>query len=89
MQLGEVVLTKDINDTVANNIFFSKFVLQSVNRHKNHDWGEVCAADKKANDDALLLGYRILSVYTTGETKIWIITEADRSYTTVLFPHEY
>ena len=89
MKLGQLCLSRLVNKKVADNIFFSKFVLQSIMRHKNHDWGEVNLHDKTENNNALLLGERILSVYTTGDIKIWVITEADRSMTTVLFPDEY
>lgn len=59
-------------------------------RHAQGDWGTVDAEDKRANDDALRVGARLLSAYVlpTG-VKIWIITEADRSQTTVLLPDEY
>jgi hypothetical protein len=59
-------------------------------RHQIGDWGDVDAEDKKANDDALVQGERLLSAYRTckGE-KLWVITEADRSSTCVLRPSEY
>jgi hypothetical protein len=59
-------------------------------RHANGDWGEVDEHNRKANEHALEHGLRVLSAYTlrTGE-RIWIITEADRSTTTVLLPEEY
>ena len=60
-----------------------------ISRHANGDWGEVDEHDRKANQYALEHGLRVMSVYTlrTGE-KIWIITEADRSVTTILLPEE-
>jgi hypothetical protein len=59
-------------------------------RHGNCDWGDVCKDDKIANDEALKEGLRLLSAYELPDkTKIWIITEADRSVTTVLFPEDY
>lgn len=59
-------------------------------RHAAGDWGVVDAADKRANDQALKVGARLLSVYLLRDgTKIWIITEADRAATTVLLPDEY
>ena len=61
-----------------------------LNRHLSSNWGDVCAVDQQANDDALLNGERLLSAYRTKlGTKIWIITEADRSATTILLPEEY
>ena len=62
-----------------------------LSRHAAGDWGELeSEEDKRLNDDAVANGERILSVYRmkTGE-KIWIITEADRSATTILLPSEY
>ena len=61
-----------------------------LNRHVQGDWGELCDEDKKANDVSLQHGYRILSTYTTSAgDRIWILTEADRSATTILMPEEY
>lgn len=61
-----------------------------LNRHVSGDWGDVCEADKQANEDALLHGDRILSAYRTAKgVKIWVITEADRSSTCILLPEEY
>lgn len=59
-------------------------------RHALGDWGEVCEEDKQANEESLSEGLRILSVYRTAlAEKLWIITEADRSATTLLLPSEY
>lgn len=58
-------------------------------RHASGDWGELCAFDRRQNRIALRSGYRLLSCYPVGEGRIWIITEADRSVTTVLLPGEY
>jgi hypothetical protein len=65
-------------------------VLPFVQRHASGDWGDVCAEDWNANDEALTLGARLFSAYEL-EThgRLWIITEADRSATTVLLPAEY
>jgi len=61
-----------------------------LRRHAKADWGEVCQTDWEANDQAIDNGERLLSVYFTavGE-KLWVLTEADRSATTVLLPAEY
>ena len=59
-------------------------------RHARGEWGDVVGADWRANDLALQSGERLLSVYhTLNDTKFWIITEADRSATTILLPSEY
>jgi hypothetical protein len=61
-----------------------------IARHVSGDWGECCVEDQLANDQALLHGERLLSVYRTAmDVKLWIITEADRSSTCVLLPEEY
>ena len=64
--------------------------LEFLAQHSRGDWGECCSEDAKENDFSVKAGFRILSVYSTrtGE-KIWIITEADRSVTTLLLPSEY
>ena len=59
-------------------------------RHARNDWGVVCEADRRANDRALIDDTRLLSAYVLRNgTKIWIITEADRSATTILLPDGY
>jgi hypothetical protein len=58
-------------------------------RHATGDWGELCAFDRRQNEIALRDGYRVLSSYDTPEGRVWIITEADRSITTILLPEEY
>ena len=64
--------------------------LSYVSRHQKGDWGDVCAEDKAENELSLKHGFRLLSAYTLpGGCKIWVITEADRSSTTILLPEEY
>lgn len=60
-------------------------------RHIHGDWGDLSAEDLAANELALLTGKRLLSSYNLpdGKEKVWIITEADRSATTILLPEEY
>jgi hypothetical protein len=58
-------------------------------RHAAGDWGELCAFDRRQNEIALREGLRILSSYEVLAGKVWIITEADRSITTILLPEEY
>ena len=61
-----------------------------LDKHVSGDWGEVCAEDKRLNDESLVSGERLLSAYRTLRgVKIWIITEADRSSTCCLLPSEY
>lgn len=64
--------------------------MKALCRHLFGDWGDVCEADKAANDWSLLHGERLVSSYQTGDgVQFYIITEADRSITTVLLPSEY
>jgi len=90
-ELGQLMMTRGVNDFVADNIEFSKFVLASLRRHATGDWGDMCQEDKRENEFALRQGdLRIFSAYEAeGLPKIWIITEADRSITTILLPEEY
>jgi hypothetical protein len=58
-------------------------------RHATGDWGELCAFDRRQNEIALREGYRIFSSYNIPTGRVWIITEADRSVTTILLPEDY
>lgn len=63
---------------------------RALRRHLTCDWGEVCESDKALNDLALKSGERLISAYRSEQgVKFWIITEADRSCTTILLPSEY
>ena len=82
--LGEVMMTAH-----AAGQLNPLAVAEALSRHAFGDWGEVCDADARENELSLREGYRLLSVYGTGEDRFWIITEADRSVTTVLMPDDY
>ena len=61
-----------------------------IDRHANGDWGDVPEEDRQENELSLQHGFRIFSAYTTSAgDQIWVITEADRSATTILLPSEY
>jgi hypothetical protein len=61
-----------------------------LRRHVSGDWGELDARDWNENDESVKQGFRILSAYRLADgTKIWVITEADRSSTCLLLPEEY
>lgn len=87
--LGRIVWTRGVNDRVAVDTLFAKFVMESLKRHSNCDWGELSAEDKHENDFSLGKQLRLFSAYQHNEWKVWIITEANRSTTTILFPEEY
>ena len=64
--------------------------LHYLARHAAGDWGDLDAEDRAANERALCTGERILSAYQLADgQRLWVITEADRSATTILFPDEY
>jgi hypothetical protein len=85
LPLGRVVATPGALGSISD-----RELLDALARHASGDWGYVDEEDRKANDAALRDGARILSAYRTERgTKFWIITEADRSATTVLLPGEY
>ena len=65
-------------------------VLQGIQRHARCDWGELCEEDREENELSLKEGFRLLSSYIgRNGVNFWIITEADRSSTTVLLPDDY
>lgn len=87
---GRLLMTRGINDLVAEDEAFAKLVTQGLARHLKGDWGDLCQEDKAENELSLKEGFRLLSAYESPELpKIWVITEADRSATTILFPDEY
>ncbi|MEW5985050.1 MAG: hypothetical protein AB1791_00285 [Chloroflexota bacterium] len=83
-ELGYIVATAGV---AALGVDFTPFLA----RHIRGDWGELDEFDRRQNNLAVQEGYRLLSAYTVDEagTRIWIITEADRSVTTILSPEEY
>jgi len=61
-----------------------------LSRHVRGDWGDMDDHDRQANERALVQGARLLSAYRTArDVRLWVITEADRSATTLLLPGEY
>ena len=84
-RIGRIVATPAALDRLTQDD-----ILQGLQRHQAGEWGDVDEHDRQANERALTEGTRLWSVYhsTTG-VKFWIITEADRSASTVLLPEEY
>lgn len=89
--LGKVVETSGVHGLRYANSDFNEFVAKSFLRHCDGDWGNLDDEDKRANDFALKNGDdRLFSKYVFDRhTSIYIITEWDRSATTILFPEEY
>lgn len=88
--LGQVVVTKGIDEKMKEDRSFQVFVQVSIGKYVHRDWGQTSDEDAKANNRAIQNGERILAVYKQPktDTTIRIITEADRSVTTILFPDE-
>lgn len=82
--LGQVVITAN-----AANILTPSDILLGILRHASGDWGTICPDDAALNDEAVVACDRILSSYGTEDRTFWIITEADRSATTILMPEDY
>lgn len=96
--LGRVCITPGADVALEGDAAKNLRVLDLLDRHMRGDWGCVCDEDKALNDEAVTLGNRILSAYPIDETKpsqgfgdntLWIITEHDRSVTTLLLPEDY
>ena len=91
-ELGQTVMTQGIQSLCDNNDLFHSKMMVCLQRHQSGDWGDMPTEDKKDNDQSLIPMYqgRLFSAYDDVEgTKIWIITEWDRSVTTILLPKEY
>ena len=84
--LGRIVATPGALEALAE---AGKEPAELLDRHAAGFWGDVCEEDWKANEEALRRGLRLLSSYNIEGEKVWIITEADRSATTILRPEEY
>ena len=85
----QIVWTSGITTAANGNYKFFSEVMNSLNRFAAGDWGDICEEDKQANEYAVTHNERILARYETSEGPIYIITEWDRSATTVLFTDEY
>ena len=84
--LGQLMMTEDAEDMFLSSDMDVRALLK---RHVTGDWGDLDSHDVNVNNEAVKHGRRILSQYRTSEGKIWVITESDRSVTTILLPDEY
>ena len=95
INIGTLYVTEAIRSLIEHDSSFSIFINNSLKRHMSGDWGELSESDRIRNDGAMNKDYlglpseRIISSYLKNDVEIWIITEHDRSTTTVLFPDEY
>jgi hypothetical protein len=84
-QLGRMVITPNSLDQLT-----PADIQRGLHRHQAGDWGELDEHDREENETALRTGLRLFSVYrATNGVTFWIITEADRSATTLLMPEDY
>ena len=84
-RLGHIVATPNALSQLTQ-----EDILRGIQRHQAGDWGEVDEHDRQENELSLKEGFRLLSVYRSARgVKFWLITEADRSATTVLLPEDY
>lgn len=88
-EFGKLTMTAGVHEWMDGSSKLINGVLDNLVNHGTGDWGLVDDEDKRTNDDALQNGGRLLSAYDVEGKTIWVITEADRSATTVLFPEEY
>lgn len=95
-QLGQLVATAGIANAMDSCEEFRQFVYSSLSRYVEGDWGDLEEPDKEMNEEGLEMEGRLLAAYNMPTDipidyadKIWIITEWDRSATTILFPDEY
>lgn len=91
-ETGQKVCTRRVADKIRKDRSFYEFVMSSLSKYMQCDWGNMCKDDAYLNDEAVENGCdRIFAEYEMLNTgiRIWIITESDRSVTTILFPSEY
>lgn len=87
--LGRIFKTCGINNAIKENKEYVYELFGYLVKYINGDWGDLSSEDKLENEYALEHNDRILGAYSTSQGKIYIITEYDRSYTTILFANEY
>lgn len=90
-ELGRVVITRGLNNLIENSENLRNELNGALSRYFNCDWGDTCEDDKVLNDAAVKNNNdRIVAKYVlSNDIKIFIITEADRSYTTIMLTEEY
>ena len=96
---GSIFTTQTVAKVIDETPIFGTLCQVFLDKHKKGDWGDLEEEDKESNEDALLNKGRLFSAYnlndeiksliSVNESKVWIITEWDRSATTILFPTEY
>jgi hypothetical protein len=88
-KLGQIFITQGIKEIIKEEPILEVTLEVLLESYQRGDWGIICDEDKRANNKALIGDSRILAAYMLGNKKIWVITEWDRSLTTILLPEEY
>lgn len=93
--LGQLVATASVSSYMDSDLSFRSFIFDCIARHRAGDWGDVSHEDRSLNDFSVVTDHHLVSVYRCSSEhafytdRIFIITEADRSVTTVLWSGEY
>lgn len=84
-EIGKIVVTRNADKTLDHSS-----IILALQKYVKGNWGDLCIEDIEANQEALKYGLRLFAVYyDKNNTKFYIITEADRSITTILLPEDY
>ena len=81
---GVITITETVQNSLTPEEYFA-----GLGRHMTCDWGDLSPSGYEENYEAVIEGHRIFSAYGKGNRRFWIITEADRSTTTILMPEDY
>lgn len=88
-ELGEIVATANVMAALEAR-GLTALLQTAVNRHVLGDWGDLCEEDRQSNEEAVKADGRLMSVYRVDDAlTLWVVTEWDRSYTTILLPEDY
>ena len=88
-KLGDIVYTAGVNSMLEQGKINTPDIFNMLRRHSRGDWGNIHEEDIGLNEEAIKHGNQILSVYHIADKIFWVVTEHDRSRTTILLPTEY
>ena len=88
-EIGQLLATRGVAELMETDSYFKREITNAFVRYTKQDWGSISEEDWEMNDFSWKNGERTLAAYETSHGKIFIITECDRSATTILFPDEY
>ncbi len=87
--LGKIYMTSGIDNEIKKDNKYIKELINCISKYLTGNWGDLEDYDKKANENALKNNERLLGSYSTSKGKVYLITEWDRSSTTIMFANEY